>query len=788
MNIASVGLFLFAALHLAHSSRLSSIALGGAAAETEESLLSSCRLSVRSENNGAGFEVFLGNDLWLKPADACIRHQGQDLCVRDGTLAFLEVLHREPKVLDGLGVFTETVFVFKARDVNISTEFILREYEDSSTVILEHHFRDALSETSLPGQQGSVNAGQHGLASRFPSFVVEQNAELPRGVLQLSGIMAGSAYSIEKWDKNLRNHPTLERGPIAIFSERCALVMSSASSFMSSATFYEPGTTSNFSFGVMGSVDKIPKHHHTSMILSSSSLVGKPDGIRRAFKTWGSKLIKQYGTKRPRDPTVEYLQFSTDNGAFYYYQTETGKTYSDTIIHIANASREREIPFRQWLMDSWFYYKGWGNGVKNWTAINDLFPKGIEFVTRMTGWQVVAHNRYWSANTDYARANGGDYEFAIEGEHAQPLTRRFWDDLLRNASVSWGLTTYEQDWLFNQFVALQHNLKSVTNARTWLLQMGGAAFDLGINIQYCMSWPRHILQSLEIPAVTQARVSDDYIPGNQNWRAVGITSMFVDALEIRPSKDSFWSNTTEQVNPRFHSTHEPEGELHAIISSWSKGPVAPSDKYQNLNKPLIMRSCAANGRLLQPDVPAARTDASIMRVVGLSPIRAEETQQDGQVLTTFTAMNGYVWTWVLSASSPGFTISQDDVQPSIATDHYAFSISAQKTEFAPVMLPVRVNQTTPTDFIALGVAPVFSNGWAFMGEATTKWVPVSKDRFSELVVFSDPSVGFSIKVHGDPGEKLHLILADPQGMTRTASCIIARSGVSDFRTNSMRCH
>jgi hypothetical protein len=31
-----------------------------------------------------------------------------------------------------------------------------------------------------------------------------------------------------------------------------------------------------------------------------------------------------------------------------------------------------------------------------------------------TGWPVQGHNRYWTNNTDYARQNGGDYEFILE--------------------------------------------------------------------------------------------------------------------------------------------------------------------------------------------------------------------------------------------------------------------------------------------------------------------------------------------------------------------------------------
>eukprot|EP00494_Astrolonche_serrata_P004000 UN04010 len=59
-----------------------------------------------------------------------------------------------------------------------------------------------------------------------------------------------------------------------------------------------------------------------------------------------------------------------------------------------------------------------------------------------------------------------------------------------------------------------------------------------------MSYSRHILQSLEVESVTQARVSADYHPGNPQWN-IGTTCMFADAIGIRCSKDNFWSNKTE---------------------------------------------------------------------------------------------------------------------------------------------------------------------------------------------------------------------------------------------------
>jgi hypothetical protein len=97
--------------------------------------------------------------------------------------------------------------------------------------------------------------------------------------------------------------------------------------------------------------------------------------------------------------------------------------------------------------------------------------------------------------------------------------------------------------LFSVSVGLNLTLHNATAADTWLRQMGAAAATNNVTVQYCMLWPRFALQSLLLPSVTQARASGDYAPGNDQWR-IGMVSLFLDALGLRPTKDSFFSNNT----------------------------------------------------------------------------------------------------------------------------------------------------------------------------------------------------------------------------------------------------
>lgn len=87
--------------------------------------------------------------------------------------------------------------------------------------------------------------------------------------------------------------------------------------------------------------------------------------------------------------------YTTDNGAFYYYNTEPGKNYEATILDLKAYAVREKIPFRWVLYDSWFYEKGgetghgWDplNGVINWTdADPSIFPSGLRYMYRETGW------------------------------------------------------------------------------------------------------------------------------------------------------------------------------------------------------------------------------------------------------------------------------------------------------------------------------------------------------------------------------------------------------------------
>lgn len=152
---------------------------------------------------------------------------------------------------------------------------------------------------------------------------------------------------------------------------------------------------------------------------------------------------------------------------------------------------------------------------------------------------VTAQNKFWDLTVYYAKQNGGTYNFVLDrtSKKSLPDDPTFWDDLLRNASTLWGLRTYEQDWMNQQTIDFGPLMTNVSLGRRWLTSMGDAAKRNQLTVQYSMSLSRHVMQSVEIDAVTQVRVSNDYAVNFEydldQWR-VGISSIFASALGLAP--------------------------------------------------------------------------------------------------------------------------------------------------------------------------------------------------------------------------------------------------------------
>jgi hypothetical protein len=394
---------------------------------------------------------------------------------------------------------------------------------------------------------------------------------------------------------------SLEGGPVVLFDlnkkgQGDIVVVSPFSQFMATSLNQEDNI---LQYGVMGSVITIPANYSNSLVLFYS-----PDGINKGVYQWGEMMQRTYNRNnqnRENDITIKYLGYYTDAGAFYYYNTEPELNYEVTLL---DAHRKINLPFHYIQLDSWWYYKAIGTGVSQWKSRPDIFPDGLPSLYRqLERIPIAAHNKFWAIDNVYL----DKYAFILDQANNLSLpvgNDSFWIDLLGEAAHDWGLIMYEQDWLHVQTTKYVPLHTDINLGRQWLMSMGEGADKANISIQYCSAFPRHALQALEIPSVTQARVSDDYtghVTRQKDQWVIGVTSLFSDALGIAPFKDTFWSTIFEPGSPYKPFGMEPLPEREIFISILSTGPVGPGDAINYTNVDRIMKCCRKDGLILKPD-------------------------------------------------------------------------------------------------------------------------------------------------------------------------------------------
>lgn len=130
-----------------------------------------------------------------------------------------------------------------------------------------------------------------------------------------------------------------------------SVVISPLSHFMAASHLSPyPGT---LQYGIMGNVTNIPAHFTLKTMLFFGV------GINGAMRGWG-ELLRSVHSKgdilsaKARDLTLQYLGYTTDNGAYYYYNTVPGLNYEESMASVKKYADELSLPYKYLLLDSWY--------------------------------------------------------------------------------------------------------------------------------------------------------------------------------------------------------------------------------------------------------------------------------------------------------------------------------------------------------------------------------------------------------------------------------------------------
>jgi len=322
-----------------------------------------------------------------------------------------------------------------------------------------------------------------------------------------------------------------------------------------------------------------------------------------------------------------------------------------------------------------------------------------------------------------------------------------------------------------------------------------------VTVQYCMAYARMVLQSLEIPAVSQFRAGDDYGPGQSTGCSfpycvynIGTTSLIAWALGLAPAKDDFWSTQHQPGNPYSHgNATEPYSEMEAAIASYSTGPVQPSDMVGAMNASLLLMTCASDGTLLQPSLPASAIDATFVYAAFGTPGTPKPTKHDNPaVWSTHTVVGGKKYAHVLVIGlNNTMSLTPADILLDIDTDgeYVAYtgygaplnvSINGPFSGNSPIVLAPCLY----SNFRLWHAAPrSAATGWALLGEMG-KWVPIAKQR---VLSVADSGSGIAATVAGAPGETAVLTFADKDSTLHTATCVFPSSDATTWVNATASC-
>jgi hypothetical protein len=580
-------------------------------------------------------------------------------------------------------------------------------------------------------------------------------------------------------------------GPLILYSDTLeTIVFSPLDNFFSSLVSFEHGA---IRYGLHGEIDNVPDGFVHRFILV------RGQGINATVAEWGRLLLEDRGKVPPdryADTGLSYLGYWTDNGAAYYYKKAEGMNEAETLLAVKQEAEARAIPLRYVQIDSWWYFKDgtaglWPPaGLILWEPRPEVFPEGLAAFHEALGLPLIAHNRWFAKENAYLEED----EFVFGPDMALPTGQKVYDHFMSDAAA-WGIETYEQDWLVNQYWGIPWLREEPGRAETWMANMDRAAAQQGLTMQLCMPAAAHLMDSVDRSSVTTIRTSTDYSPGiskESYWPMFHTVNMLAAAVGLWPFKDNF-------------RTAETWGEAEALVSALSAGMVGPGDEIGAIDPELVARTCRADGLLLKPDRPATPIDAMFI--------------EHERPFTTWTwsdlpglGRTYYVAAYHLAEKHPERTVQDrawfimqydmaepDDlfVLPDAVSDWHLAPAADLGAKAALAAYDWRSGTAWPAgggvgipptehlyDFSYLVLAPIQSNGLALIGEAG-KYVTLSDRRFLSA---TPDSTGFEIELAGAPGEVVQLLAWDSTtaALLEPVEVSIAATGTASARLDRTR--
>ena len=550
-------------------------------------------------------------------------------------------------------------------------------------------------------------------------------------------------------------------GPIVMYTDDLdVVIMSPLDNFMSAMQAPVKG---EWRCGFGGMIEEVPAGTTAKTII----VTGK--GINATFYKWGAIVQKWFGHEPVgpyADISLSHLGFWTDNGAYYYYNTEPDMNYHETLLAVKAYADAENIPYAYMQIDSWWYPKqmiddrsshGKG-GFILWEPIPEMFPQGMPAFQEELGLPLVAHNRYCAENSPYCDKYGCVYSSPDEKKKgAYPTDPAFWDEIMDNA-VDYGVVIYEQDWLYTHMDIIPWMREGLGNAESWYDNMANAAGERDLTMQLCMASPEFLMQQLKHDEETHVRTSHDYkggLPKAYFWMPFHKAGLFAHSVGLWPFKDNFRSSTGQGA-AYYWFLPEANPWEEALVAAMSGGPVGPSDMIGMSDRDLIMKTCRSDGLLLKPDRPATPIDIMFLinKHIGFGGKKpwVVTTESDHEIGRTTYLMAFNLWPQ--SMYQPWVTFEQSGLDgPHLVYNYQTGEAEVDDDRIGFGWMP-------PEKGFFYVLAPMLDNGMAVIGEVD-KFATMSMKRFSSVRLEDGLLI---MDVEGVPGESIRLAVFSESGI------------------------
>eukprot|EP01052_Picozoa_sp_SAG31_P016505 SAG31_NODE_1095_length_9928_cov_5.441042_8_plen_1013_part_00 len=400
---------------------------------------------------------------------------------------------------------------------------------------------------------------------------------------------------------------------------------------------------------------------HTAFRFLLSPLAGR--GLTAAVDKWGQGLqraARLQRTPQPRDdPVVSMLGYWTDNGAVYDGRDPLNTSSMAALFASLHAAH---IPISYLQLDPYWY----GHGQDMWQPDPDLYGAGglAGLSNAINHTKLLIYHCFWNKDTAIHYSNVFSRGQPIGFSPSFTFRNNAWNTTIWQINPADADTFFEHifglfmhkdvmmaaevDFLDWSQLTVPALFSTLDGGHHYLAGLAKAAQKFGISHQLCMSLPSQMMDSLLLPAVTNARASPDNVPGSFDYRyQIGYSSMLLWPLGVAPFSDNSWSEAEEPSEP--YKQNRSNVELQWIISVLTAGPAGVADQKGYANFSRILQACTAHGELLHADKPATPIDAMF------SP--HHPYRPSGEVWQTHVEFEGLgIWRYVLA-------IDVDDAWP-----------------------------------------------------------------------------------------------------------------------------